>query len=176
MPDMNRFRRLGQQFTQGGQEIIKQVVDDPLDRMRAAAAVAEAQQKKIPAPQGSLSNPNFQMAIPEVPGPVGSPEFSGGDVDALEAYANLIKRDKEQREQMQLQDVMRKKQEAVDENAVYQQYHREAREMGEMGAQPARDERFSRLKRSFQPQQGAIELSQDPVEMQLQIQKARLGQ
>lgn len=171
MSDANRFQRLGQRFQQGGQELIKQNIDQPLDQMRMEQQVAPTAR-----PQGSLSNPNFQAALPinapEVPmQPGASPEFDQSQVSGLEAYQRLIERDKAQRQQMEMADAARKQQAMEDARAEYKPFQQE------QGALTQQDiGKFQRLKERLAPQQGAIELSQDPEEMQRQILKARLGQ
>lgn len=176
MADLNRFRRLGQQFTQEGQDLIRRNIDEPVQDMRQRAIDAEAVEKIKAMRAAQQSQQPIAPSQPEAQlGAMTGQDFNSM-MSAMDAQIELNRRDKAMRQQMEMEDAARKLQEIEQANAQYQPYKRQ--EQPEIGNLTTDDmQRFSRLKQVLQPpQQGMIELSEDPEEMQRQIQRARLGQ
>lgn len=178
MADLNRFRRLGQQFTQEGQDLIRRNIDEPIQDMRQRVIDAQAveQMKALRSAQQpqpmAPSSPQSEQQL----GAVTGPDFNSV-MSAMDAQIELNRRDKAMRQQMEMEDQARKLEEIERAGAQYQPYRGNANEMGALNDSEA--QRFARLKQALQPQpqqQGAIELSMDPEEMQRQIEKAHRGQ
>jgi hypothetical protein len=117
MANTNRFRRLGQQFTQSGQDLIRQKVDQPIEDIRQRMIESRA------AEEGVLRSLSGRPAVPPQAMPQVATDPSSnfnGTMNAMDAQIELDRRDKAMIEQMKMEEIARKLQETEDANAVYQ--------------------------------------------------------
>lgn len=198
------LHKRGKQFTDWSRGIVKDKLDDPIEKMRQERAAAASQAQGMRAASGSTSriDPRQMPMRPEVAGPAGIPQdIQDSRTSAMIAAAENISRIKEreaaQRGQYEAEDAMRAQEEASFDPSSYKEYKRPGQQeagitapqigglgqaQGEQGVMTDQDTaRFQGLKAKMQaaqpqPQQGMIELSEDPEEQARQIAAARAGQ
>lgn len=178
----NRLRRAGQDFKESSQNMIKKQVDDPILRARRQREIdAQAQ---MPPPRQEM--PNRPMPPPEVPSMEGqSPEHQDMRMRAMLGAAENMKRIKEKEAAMRMnleaEDAQMAQDRAEFDPSQYQRVPTSVQQAAAPAIQPPA--RFGGLKARMQQQAappqseqvGAIELSEDPEEMQRQIESIRLG-
>jgi alpha-ketoglutarate-dependent taurine dioxygenase len=181
----NYLRNKGQALQQGMKQKIKAGFDDPVQQKLAAIAEAKAKQKlaaEAAAMSGVSGSDPFQA--PPLPPEVqpNSPTMSLQDqnsrmnamINAPEAMAALKQKEAQMRQRMEMEDAIRAQEQAEFDPSSYQKVPR-----------------FNQLKAAMQPvakrapappptlnpppQSGMIELSEDPEEMQRQIEAAHRG-
>lgn len=185
-----RVRGLGQRINRGVnqpvQKVIKENVDDPLDVLRARMASA-FQGPPQPQPDTSMDTPMNTEARPMAPGVPQADRDSRTNamLAAAENMKALKERESAMRMKLDQEDAVRAQEEANFDPSAYKPYQREesaitpparfgglkAKMQGEQGALTQQDVNTM----APQPQQGLIELSEDPEEQQRQIAAARLG-
>ncbi len=180
MADLNRFRALGQQFTQGGQNMIKQNVDDPIEAKRREVE-QEAQFRQANA-RGRAALDSGDPTMPAGAMSTGGDEvfpahpegLSDSMVAGLGDHANLLARDKQMKEQLMQQAAEQARSEAEFDPSQYKQVNRFQGLQQKLAPPPqVMPEVAAPLPPTMQG--GMIELSDDPEEQQRQIDAARMG-
>lgn len=172
-------------FMQPGQESIKKNIDDPLDVIRARIK-AQFSPKPGPGPDTSMDIPIQQgrevpPLDPNVPQAQQDARINGM-LAAAENMKRLKEKEAAQRGKYEAEDAAFAQREAEFDPSQYQEY-KAPQPQADSGAitPPAR---FGGLKARMEAQQepavveqaqGMIELSEDPEEMQRQIDASRLG-
>lgn len=191
-----KVRGLGQKFQQAGQELIKDNVDDPIQAKLAEFARRSAEQSAGSMPQGKPQQPpmsnGYQLrpgdkVIPQVlPDDPNAPESQkqarmAAMIAATENLSRIKEKEAAQRGQYEAEDALRAQEEAEFDPSLYKKVERQGGQPGQDG-QPITPPRFGGLQAQMQksqpvaaPQQGMIELSEDPEEQQRQIEMAHRG-
>lgn len=179
-------RRIDQRIGKPVQKVIKENVDDPLDVIRARMAAAMAGPPQ-PQPDTSMDTPMNTERQPMAPGVPQDQRDSRTNamLAAAENMKALKERESAMRMKLDQEDAVRAQEEANFDPSSYKPYNREespitpparfgglkAKMQGEQGALTNQDVNAM----APPPQQGMIELSEDPEEQQRQIAAARLG-
>jgi hypothetical protein len=124
MSDLERFRNIAQRITQGGQDILKENIDDPVEAMRKQQQI-EALRQQEAAMQPQLLDPTMPNQVPEVNVPrerLG--EFNESQVRGLEAMAKLKERDAQLKQQLLMEEAARAQSQSEFDPSSYQKVDR----------------------------------------------------